>query len=155
MQVQQWFRKIHLYLGVFTTPAILFFAFTGAIQTLNYNDASRDGTYKPPRWVSVLAQVHKKQTIQISPRKLPPTAVNVPAGQEGTKKSVVAAAVSEPRTSQRNPIPLKIFFILVCANLFFSTISGIYLSWKYRRNRLVMGACLAAGTITPIILLQF
>ena len=28
-------RKMHLYLGVFTAPALLFFAFTGALQTFS------------------------------------------------------------------------------------------------------------------------
>lgn len=155
MNALQWFRKIHLYLGIFSAPAILFFAISGGLQTLNLNDASRDGSYKPPQWLRVIAQVHKKQTAQLPARKpLPPAAIVTPTGNT-EMKSATALTPQELPQPQPNLIPLKVFFVIVCASLFVSTISGIYLSWKYRRNRVIMAALLALGTVIPLVLLKF
>ena len=64
-------RVLHLYIGAFISPAILFFAFTGLLQTFSLHENAKDGNYKPPRWVLSVAQLHKKQTLQIHTRKLP------------------------------------------------------------------------------------
>ena len=67
-------RKIHLYVGVFTTPALLFFAITGAMQTFSLHETTQGSSYKPPAWIASLAQLHKKQTTEVPPRKLRPPA---------------------------------------------------------------------------------
>ena len=41
-------RLFHLYSGVFFTPALLFFAFTGAAQSLNFHESARGPGYMPP-----------------------------------------------------------------------------------------------------------
>ena len=53
-------RLVHLYLGVFIAPALLFFAFTGALQTFSLHETTRGSNYKPPAWAIVLGQIHKK-----------------------------------------------------------------------------------------------
>src|SRR5271154_776001 len=68
----KYFRLIHLYLGVFITPALLFFAFTGALQTFSLHETTRGSGYKPPAWAVLLAQIHKKQTPIVPVRKDPP-----------------------------------------------------------------------------------
>lgn len=154
----QWFRKIHLYLGVFTAPAILFFAFTGVLQTLGLQDAARDGSYRPPHWIAVLAQVHKKQTAQVPQRKPGPPAASAFDTQHSGKATVkpVAALPEQPSAPPRhNAWPLKVFFLVVCASLFASTFSGIYLSWKYRRSRVMMTALILAGIVLPLLMLEF
>src|ERR1700744_2862455 len=68
----KYLRLIHLYIGVFITPAILFFAFTGALQTFSLHETTRGSSYKPPAWAVVLGQIHKKQTPILPVRKAPP-----------------------------------------------------------------------------------
>ena len=46
--VLRYVRLTHLYLGVFIAPAILFFAFTGALQTFSLHETTRGSNYKPP-----------------------------------------------------------------------------------------------------------
>src|ERR1700755_2432728 len=65
-------RLTHLYLGVFISPALLFFAFTGALQTFSLHETTRGSSYKPPAWAVVLGQIHKKQTPLLPVRKAPP-----------------------------------------------------------------------------------
>jgi hypothetical protein len=55
-------RKVHLYVGMFSTPALLFFAVTGAMQTFSLHETTQGSNYKPPAWIASLAQLHKKQT---------------------------------------------------------------------------------------------
>jgi hypothetical protein len=174
-------RLLHLYLGVFTAPALLFFAFTGALQTFSLHETTRGSSYKPPAWAVTLGQLHKKQT-PVVPVRRPPPAVVAPEGRgdapEGrgrdreqgpgarndagsrgpanAARQALPAAVSEasPATPERthHPLPLKIFFLIVSVSLFLSTLTGIYMSYKYMRNRTMVTALLILGTAIPVIL---
>jgi hypothetical protein len=143
-------RQIHLYIGIFISPAILFFALTGALQTFSLHETSRDSDYKPPTWIVTLAQLHKKQTTVVPIRKTRPADV--------APKPDKHADASTPQPSpepQKSHLPMKIFFLLVAIGLFTSTLTGIYMSYKFMRNRLVVTALLIAGIIIPLLLLPF
>ena len=143
-------RLLHLYLGVFFAPALLFFAFTGALQTFGLHESSRDSTYTPPHWAVVLGQIHKKQVATVPERRLPPP--GRPAAGDAAGHH---ASPSLPANSQikHNPLPLKIFFLLVCAALVTSTLTGIAMAYKYRRGGLTITALLLAGIVIPLVLL--
>jgi hypothetical protein len=161
-------RKVHLYLGVFTTPALLFFAFTGAMQTFNLHEARRGSDYKPPQWIATLAQLHKKQTTEA--RKAPSQPVGgqasqrdigKPAGLHGEGRSAGEmrpaeaggpGSISVPRKSH---LPMKIFFSLVSVSLALSVLTGAYLSYKYDRGWWLLTGMLAAGVVVPLCLLPF
>ena len=152
-------RYTHLYLGVFIAPALLFFAFTGALQTFSFHETTRGSSYKPPAWIATLAQIHKKQTMTVPVRKLPPPSAQT-AGPKADKadkpdkadKADKAQTLVAPAKSH-NPLPLKFFFLLVSVGLFISTLSGIYMSYRYSRNRLMITGLLIAGVVIPIALL--
>jgi hypothetical protein len=128
-------RLIHLYTGVFIAPALIFFAFTGALQTFSLHETTRGSSYKPPAWAAMLAQIHKKQTPVVPVRKLPPPEKQAPekqadkAAQEKAQPSATAPAETpkasgEAAPKSHNPLPLKLFFLLVSIGLFVSTLSG-------------------------------
>jgi uncharacterized iron-regulated membrane protein len=150
----QTFRQIHLYLGLFTAPAILFFAFTGILQTFSRHDASRDGAYQPPTWIVQLAQIHKKQTVQLPVRKIVATAHAQDSAKGETK---MLKENSSKEDAQALPVhsalPLKIFFLIVGLGLFTSTISGLYMSWKYQRSKVLQVSLLLAGIVVPLVLM--
>jgi hypothetical protein len=154
-------RLTHLYFGVFIAPALIFFAFTGALQTFSLHETTRGSSYKPPAWATTLAQIHKKQTPIVPVRKSPPPerssdrafAAPAPAApaQSGTPTPAPSPAPTPaPRT--HNAIPLKIFFLVVSIGLFVSTLSGLYMSYKYVRNKVLITVTLIAGTVLPVIL---
>ena len=154
-------RLVHLYIGVFIAPAILFFAFTGALQTFSLHETTRGSSYKPPAWAVTLAQIHKKQTPIVPVRKAPPQ--DKPVDKTAAEKSQPNTAVTQPgpppapktdapAPKPHNALPLKIFFLLVSIGLFISTLSGLYMSYKYIRNRKLITAILVAGIIVPILL---
>ncbi len=185
------FRLIHLYLGVFITPALIFFAFTGALQTFNLHESRPNSDYKPPAWLVTLGQIHKKQTPVVPPRRpFPRPGVAPDAAQKpfpgtdqkpfsGTNQRHVrdadhkpafapsptpgadqkpdfaqSPAAPAPATPARkhHPLPMKIFFLLVSIGLLISTITGLYMSWKYTRNRIAITLTLVAGIVVPLVL---
>jgi len=50
---------------------------------------------------------------------------------------------------------MKIFFLMVAIGLFLSTVTGVYMTYKYNRNRFVLTGLLIAGIVIPLLLLPF
>jgi hypothetical protein len=175
------FRKLHLYIGIFISPALLFFAFTGALQTFSLHETVRGSDYKPSQFLMTIAQIHKNATWKVQPRKLgqgpesdkpkadrhdrgteSPRGADAAKGAHGDKKEDVATSVIAPPASpppapvvskRQMHLPLKIFFLLVSLGLFTSTLTGVYMTYKYDRNRLLMTGLLIAGAVIPLLLL--
>lgn len=54
-------RQIHLYLGVFFAPLVIFFALSGALQTFRLQESPKDNSYTAPAWIVRLSEVHINQ----------------------------------------------------------------------------------------------
>jgi hypothetical protein len=148
-------RQIHLYLGVFIAPALLFFALTGGLQVFGLHETSRGSDYKPPEWLAVAAQLHKKQNMTV--RKRPADADNRPpvapaSAPVANPAPPIPAKPDMPRMEAKNPLPLKIFSALVALGLFISTLLGIYMAYRYTRRPGLITFLLAAGVVVPIVL---
>jgi hypothetical protein len=50
---------------------------------------------------------------------------------------------------------MKIFFLLVSVSLFLSTLTGVYMSYKYSRGWLLITGLLIAGIVVPLLLLPY
>ena len=137
-------RAGHLYLGVFTAPMLLFLAFTGGLQTFGLHEASRGSDYTPPAWLAAVAQLHKKQTLVVAPKRPRPASVEARAPAPGTTHAPVV---------RRNPLPMKLFFGVVALGLFASVCSGLYMAWCFGRRRRLLGAALLGGIALPLLLL--
>jgi len=144
------FRQIHLYIGVFIAPALLFFAFTGAIQTAGLHETAPGSSYKPPAWIVTLSQLHKKQTTTVPIRK-PRPAADAPKPD----KTAAPKVPDVPSTPPKNHTAMKAFFLLVTLGLFTSTLTGIYMAYKFNRSKLVVTCLLLAGIILPLIFTRF
>jgi hypothetical protein len=178
-------RLFHLYSGVFIAPALFFFAFTGAVQTFSLHETTRGSSYKPPRILVELGQLHKKQTLVVPERKAPASdakagapagdAVRKPASERRDHAARDASpdtppagppaaqpapgpapsAVQSPTAKAKNLLPMKIFFLIVAIGLFFSTLTGLYMSYKYARRSSYITLTLLAGIVIPLLLLLF
>lgn len=159
-------RTLHLYLGVFSAPMLLFFAITGGLQTFGLHEGGRDSSYKPPAWLASVAQLHKKQTIVLPVRRersRPLAAeerVPSPAATRSTSGDLhpgEAMSKSSAGTGKNVPVknlwPMKIFFAVVSLGLLMSVLSGLYMAWRYSRRPRLFGAVLAAGALAPLLLL--
>lgn len=132
-------RKIHLYLGMLFAPAIVFFAFTGAMQTLGLHEAKEGDTGSPPVWIVRLAEVHKNQRLVKPVKPAKPANDSAPTGNS----THLGAAV----------IALKIWVLLMAAGLVATTLLGIYMSFKYHRDKRIVLGLLLTGAAMPIALL--
>jgi len=157
------FRQIHLYIGIFIAPAILFFAFTGALQTFSLHETGHGrANYTPPKWIMQIAQLHKNQNLTVREKKpgSPPDAkpkaekpADLPAMSAAPATTPVAP--KPPAVPQKSHLPMKIFFLLVSLGLASSTITGIYMAYRFNRNAWVVTGLLAAGVVVPLLLLPF
>jgi hypothetical protein len=149
-------RKTHLYFGLFTSPALLFFALTGAVQTLSLHEAA-GSSFKPPSVLVELGMLHKHQTLGMPVRKAP----EGKAAHDSAKPVHAAAPDDAPDPGvtlpgkQKQHLPMKIFFLTVSLGLLTSTATGVYMSYKYARSKLLVTGALAAGVLVPLILLKF
>lgn len=148
------FRKTHLYFGLFISPALLFFAFTGAVQTLSLHEAA-GSSYKPPAVLAELGQIHKKQTAVMPVRKAPDPAREGGHGDHAAAQAAPAQQTVTLASKEKQHLPLKIFFLVVALGLLTSTTTGIYMSYKYERNKLLVTGAIVTGVLVPLVLLKF
>ena len=153
-------RKVHLYSGLLIAPIVIFLSLTGAMQTLNLHEATPDGAYRPAHWMLIAAQIHKNQTTVIPARKAA-TSKPAPAGSavsapetSAPPKPAPAGGISDVMRYSHH-LPLKLFFLAASFALVVSTLTGIYMGYKYERKPWVVSAWLIAGVVIPLILLNF
>jgi hypothetical protein len=152
-------RTIHLYLGVFTAPALLFFAITGGLQTFSLHETTRGSSYAPPAWLASAAQLHKKQTTVKPVRRPRPAeagpAVHTSLASDAKSPPAGLSADKAAAPPRKNLLPMKLFFALVALGLAISTLSGLYMAWRYSRRPRLFGTVLTAGFVVPLLLLLF
>ena len=115
-------RNIHLYLGVFFAPLLMFFLISGSFQTFNLHEASKSGDYKPPAIIKSLSQVHKDQ------------------------RWVDGKMVSKPS------LPFQYLVVLMATGLLATTILGIIMAFKYTRVWIVWGCLLMGIAIPCLLI---
>lgn len=141
---QRLLRQLHRYLGVFFAPAILFFAFSGMLQTVHLNDATPAGP--APAWIKWIAAIHKDQE---------PPHLRKPAPAPAAK--AVAEKPAAPREAEQAQrfVPLKLFVLLLALGLIFSTLLGLWIALTVPGTRQISAITLIAGIVVPIVLLLF
>lgn len=138
---QRRLRDLHNWLGVFFAPGIIFFAFSGILQTLGLHE-SGPGRQPATPFIGVLASVHKEGEAAL-PKRRPP----VPA---------VPAKLAGPSKEQENGsgFPLfKVYALLLSVALIASAVMGIAVALANRMARQRTWSLLAAGCIVPLVLL--
>lgn len=50
---------------------------------------------------------------------------------------------------------MKVFFLIVSVSLLASTVTGLYMSYKFVRNKILITAILLAGVVIPALLTLF
>jgi hypothetical protein len=142
-------RQSHFYLGLFFAPSIIFFAFTGALQTFSLHEDKVPGSHHP-EWIAKLAEIHKDQRLPEAKPKSP--AVVSPV--ESPKKIEIPTPATKGAAARRNPsMPLKIFVLFMAIGLISSSLLGIYMAFRYNRDRRIIWALLSIGTLLPVALL--
>ena len=156
-------RIVHRYLGLFFAPAIIFFSFSGALQTFGLHETSRGSSYVPPGWIVRMAQLHKKQTYVIAAPKNKPQVMAVADSQDdstqkksddGKKKSDDRAKKSDDGTKKSQDgtakLALKCFVFLMSMALMLSTILGVIMALRYGGDTRIVWVVVLCGVLFPI-----
>jgi hypothetical protein len=142
-------RQLHRYLGVFFTPAILFFAFSGALQTFGLHESKERGAPPPVAWIAALASVHKDQHLPedraSSPAAAAPGAVLAPPAPPAAPPVVHEAS--------KSPLPLKLFVLALAIGLCATSLVGVTIAFSNPRSRRPTALMLVLGTLVPALLL--
>ena len=96
-------RNVHLYLGVFFAPLLMFFLISGCWQTFGLHEASKTGSYVPPAIIKSLSSVHKDQRW------------------------------AEDRSGPKPSVPFRWLIVLMSIGILVTTILGIVMAFKYTR----------------------
>lgn len=144
-------RTVHLYLGVFAAPALLFIAVTGGAQVFNLHETVRGSSYAPPTWLVYAARMHKKQDLAVPPPK--PVAAATPQGRAvaGAPPALSPSPVAAGTTPAH--WAMKLFFGVIALSLLLSVLTGLVMAYRSSRRPGLFGALLAAGTVLPLLIL--
>lgn len=132
-------------MGMFLAPTVILFATSGALQIFRLQEGRPGGSYQPPSWIVFLAGVHKDQRLEGAPPAKP-------AAEAAPAPKPAAPPEAQPARRKRSTI-LMWFFLLAAVGIITSTVLGIVMAFKSNRDRRVVWALLAAGTLLPIVML--
>jgi hypothetical protein len=133
-------KVAHRYLGLFFAPAIIFFSFSGALQTLGLHSAAQETGYIPARWIVLIAQIHKKQTLALPAPKIKSRAIDTDDARSDPARKKISMAKRV----------LQVFVVLMSVALMATTLLGIIMASMYGGNRGVTTLVLIVGTLFPI-----
>ncbi|WP_375393908.1 hypothetical protein [uncultured Sphingomonas sp.] len=142
-------RLFHNYLAVFFAPAILFFAFTGGLQTAELHE--RHGDTAPPRWIVAIADLHKHQTI--GGHKRPDGAAAGPGGGKPHDAGAPAPTARGGGDHDEGFVAEKPFVVLLALALFVTTALGLVIAVATPSTRRISLVLIAAGVVVPVLLL--
>ncbi len=146
-QTMKQVRRIHHYVGVFFTPAILLFALSGALQTFRLQEEKGYGG-TPPTWIIWMASVHKDSSMpRASGEEHRPQRPRAEKGEQARAPSKPAAMSAPTR------LPMKIFVALLSIGLIMSSLLGVMIALNNRATRRMSVVMLAVGTILPLLLM--
>lgn len=147
-QTMKQVRRIHHYIGVFFTPAILLFSLSGALQTFRLQEEKGYGG-RPPGWIVWMASVHKDSSL---PRDLG-------AGDRKERPAAKMTARVKPKVnvSPAKPapsrLPMQIFVALLSIGLIVSSLLGTVIALNNKTTRRMSIAMLVSGTVLPLLLM--
>ena len=149
-QTMKQVRRVHHYIGVFFTPAILLFALSGALQTFRWQEEKGYGG-TPPAWIVWMASVHKDSS---TPKDR--------AGERKEERPAVAK-IERPNPIAKIPsagsgtskLPMQIFVALLSIGLIVSSLLGAMIALNNKTTRRMSILMLSAGTALPLLLMVF
>jgi hypothetical protein len=130
-------RQLHVYVSVFVAPSLLFFAFTGALQTFRIPDQKTS-----PVLIQKLARMHKDDVFAVKPVR--------PKHAEDGQKS--AEAKPPPAPEPHSTTVLKWFFAAVSIGIMATTLMGLWMALAHNRRKAVTWLVLAAGAAAPVLI---
>ena len=147
-QTMKQVRRVHHYIGVFFTPAILLFALSGALQTFRLQEEKGYGG-TPPEWIVWMASVHKDSSTP--PDRGGERNEQRPAAAKVDRAKPIAKIQSASRSPSR--LPMQIFVALLSIGLIVSSLLGVMIALNNKTTRRTSILMLSAGICLPLLLM--
>lgn len=136
-------RRLHLYVAVFFAPAIVFFGFSGIVQTFGLHE-----TRGTPAWVEAMASLHQHQRL---PRPEPATGAAPAADHEADHDGDHDGDHAPPPGGYTvGMVGLKLFTGLTGLGLVIASLLGIAVALGTPSTRRVSAAMLIVGLVLPV-----
>jgi hypothetical protein len=132
-------------MGLFFSPAILFFTFSGGLQVFNLHKPDKSTGYVPPAWILEMAQIHKSQTLRLPKEKSKPK-----QDESASRDPATRMKAAQPREST---LPFKSFVLVMSVGLMATTLLGIYMAFRLGGDGRLIWGMLAGGMLIPIAML--
>ncbi|WP_174292598.1 hypothetical protein [Sphingomonas bacterium] len=148
-------RQLHLYFAVFFAPAIVFFSFSGVLQTYGFHEA-RGGRGEPPAWIKIIASLHQHQRLHRPERPRPAGPALTAAGDHDHPRGGGGGDDHARPPGGGNGIGLiglKLFTGLMGVGLIVASLLGIVIALATRSTRRVSVVMLVLGTLLPVALI--
>jgi hypothetical protein len=139
-------RQIHIYISVFVAPSLLFFAFTGALQTFRIPDQKT-----APVMIQKLARLHKDDVFAVKPSRAERPKAAGHDGPDHAKAAPERAPEAEP-AGKVSTEAMKWFFAAVSVGVMSSTLFGLWMALAYGRQKLIVWLLLVAGVAAPVLI---
>lgn len=136
-------RQIHIYISVFVAPSLLFFAFTGALQTFRIPDQKT-----APMVIQKLARLHKDDVFAVKPPRSERPKAPGHDGPDHAKAAPEEPPKAKP-AAQASTEAMKWFFAAVSVGVMFSILFGLWMALAYGRQKLIVWTLLIAGAVIP------
>jgi hypothetical protein len=137
-------RRVHHYIGVFFTPAILLFAVSGALQTFRLQEEKGYGG-TPPSWIVWMASVHKDSSM--------PRERGAEPARHRPDDHAKPSPMPKPTVPASSRLPMKIFVVLLSIGLIISSLLGVVIALNNKVTRPMSVVMLLAGTALPLVLM--
>lgn len=134
-------RIVHRYLGLFFSASILFFALSGIFQVLGWHQELRGTNEAPARWIQEMAQIHKKQTLELPGPKPQKQANDLTDDRRSPKKSSTAPA---------SKTAMKLFVLVMSVALIATTLLGIVMALFYGGDWRITSSVVLLGVLFPL-----
>jgi len=135
VKITKLIRKTHLYLGLVFAPLIILFALSGFFIVNGLDKSNKDGSYTTPEFIQYTTRVHKYISRCIF------------------KDSKSYEKMLNSEELQDNCYIFKYSVIAMSIGLVITILMGIFLAFKYSRNKIILSACLLIGCALPTIIL--
>lgn len=142
-------RQLHFWVAAFVAPSLLLFAVTGMLQLFKLHEA--EGGYRPLPVIEKLGQVHIHQKYALRPVRARPPEAAAPAAAKPAPAP--ARAESGEEGAPLGETLVKWVFLVMSVGMALSSVLGIWMAMSNTRQRPIMLALLAAGTVLPILVL--
>ena len=142
--------RVHLWFGCFSAPMLILFALTGGLQALDLHHSKKDGSYKAPRAIAWLSDLHQNKFFRASRQP----ARDCSAITDSIESQKCLADNEKLAASLRwKRWIFTALIVLSASSLLVNAITGLWMGFQKKSFRRITLILMALGTVIPILII--